>query len=217
MGGTIQDWRADLVDDGYGNLDLSPSARATLRALRCDFTRAGIAEAVRHCIHVDGVRAISTGPGRVVVALRMDHEYSPGGTDRADRLRQAAAVLEHIRPAGIELAVILDDDTDPLRTCRRCRAVIADDTGDAPNVGACAGCADRDQSRHRVDQVKLYLQDQLAEVIRKALERHPPPRRATPADLEAFAQSLGDLAPRTMLVLECVVGANEEEPTDGKT
>lgn len=216
MGGTIQDWRADLVDDGYGNLDLSPSARATLRALRCDFTRAGIVEAVRSSIHVDGVRVMA-GPGRAVVALRMDHEYSPGGTCRADRLRLAAQVLEHIRPAGIELAVILDDDTDPLRTCRRCRAVITDDTGDAPNAGACAGCADRDQSRHRVDQVKLYLQDQLAEVIRKALERHPPPRRASMTDLEAFARSLAEPPPRTMLVLECVVGTNEEDPTDGKT
>lgn len=213
----LHDWRADLVDDGHGNLDLSPAARAMMRAVRCNFTRPGIAEAVRATIHVDDVRVMA-GPGRAVVALRMDHEYSPGGTCRADRLRQAAEVLEHIRPAGIELAVILDDDADPLRTCRRCRAVIVDDTGDAPNVGACAGCADRDQSRHRVDQVKLYLQDQLAEVIRKALERHPPPRRASMTDLEAFARSLADpLPPRTMLVLECVVGTNEEDPTDGKT
>lgn len=140
MGGTIQDWRADLVSDGYGNLDPSPRAKMRMRLERCQFTRPGIAEAVRIVAQVDGVRVMSCR-GKVVVAVRMDHEYSPGGKDRAMRLADVGFAINMIRPAGVE-AVVVADHVDPeLRTCGRCGAVLADDWGDVPNRGACQGCA----------------------------------------------------------------------------
>lgn len=141
MDGTIQDWRADLVDDGYGYLDVSPRAKAMNAVARCAFTRLGIADAVHAWVHVDGVRVLSPRLGLAVVLLRMDHEYSPGGTDRAQRVEDARQALELIRPAGIELVVMEDDPADELRACCACRAPVID-SGDIPNPGRCATCTE---------------------------------------------------------------------------
>jgi hypothetical protein len=71
----------------------------------------------------------------------------------------------------------VDRTIQPLRACGRCGVVLADDFGDVPNPGACAGCADRAHERHLTEERTRRVLEMMG--IDPAAMPGPLPRRVT--------------------------------------